>query len=152
VTALLQDGQWIEIIYKWCVHLHCQEKLIMDMNGEMCPKKTNQWAHFDATLKFYISRQRKIIKHTDAHSHFKSPSTKWWTITLAVAPTISEINKTIVQLQNRSLIIVQQKIKIGLLKDLLIRMFKIKGIIKIDDDEEDIGNKFYVDGNWCVEH
>jgi hypothetical protein len=42
--------------------------------------------------------------------------------------------------------------KIGLLKDLLIGMFKVKGIIKIDDDEEDIENKFYVDGNWCVEH
>jgi hypothetical protein len=31
-------------------------------------------------------------------------------------------------------------------------MFKIKGIIKIDDDKEDIENKFYVDDDWCVEH
>jgi hypothetical protein len=31
-------------------------------------------------------------------------------------------------------------------------MFKVKGIIKINDDEEDIENKFYVDNNWCVEH
>jgi hypothetical protein len=38
--ALPQDGQWIEVVYKWCVHLRRQEKLIMDMNGEMCPKKT----------------------------------------------------------------------------------------------------------------
>ncbi len=34
---------------------------------------------------------------------------------------------------------------------MLISMFKIKGIIKIDDSEEDIGNKFYVDDNWCIE-
>jgi len=40
-AALPQDGQWIEVIYKWCVHLRRQKKLIMDMNGEMCPKKTN---------------------------------------------------------------------------------------------------------------
>jgi hypothetical protein len=118
----------------------------------MCLKKTNQWAHLDGTLKFYISCQRKIIEHTDIHAHFESSSTKWWTITLAIVPAISEINKTVVQLQNRLFIIVQQKIKIGLLKDLLISMFKIKGIIEIDDNEEDIGNKFYVDGNWCVEH
>jgi hypothetical protein len=65
---------------------------------------------------------------------------------------ISEINKTVVQLQNRSLIIIQQKIKIELLKDLLISMFKVKGIIEINDDESNIENKFYVDGNWCVEH
>jgi len=65
---------------------------------------------------------------------------------------INEINKTIIQLQNQSFIIIQQKINIKLLKDLLINMFKVKGIIKIDDHEEHIENKFYVDGNWCVEH
>ncbi len=31
-------------------------------------------------------------------------------------------------------------------------MFKVKGIIEIDDDEEDIENKFYVNDDWCVEH
>jgi hypothetical protein len=31
-------------------------------------------------------------------------------------------------------------------------MLKIKGIIKIDDDEEDIENQFYVDDDWCIEH
>jgi hypothetical protein len=31
-------------------------------------------------------------------------------------------------------------------------MFKVKGIIEIDDHEKHIENKFYVDGNWCVEH
>jgi len=31
-------------------------------------------------------------------------------------------------------------------------MFKVKGIIKIDDDDEDIENKFYVDSDWCIEH
>jgi hypothetical protein len=31
-------------------------------------------------------------------------------------------------------------------------MFKINSIIEINDDEEDIENKFYVDGDWCVEH
>ncbi len=124
----------------------------MDMNGEMCPKKTNRWAHLNSTLKFYISHWRKIVEHTDAHVHFESPSVKWWTITLAVAPAINEINKIVVQLQNRSLIIIQQKIKIELLKDLFISMFKVKGIIEINDDEANIENKFYVDGNWCVEH
>jgi hypothetical protein len=41
MVALLQDGQWIEVVYMWCMHLCCQEKLIMDMNSEMCPKKMN---------------------------------------------------------------------------------------------------------------
>ncbi len=31
-------------------------------------------------------------------------------------------------------------------------MFKIKGIIKIDDREEDIENNFYVNNDWCIEH
>jgi len=54
-AALPQHGQWIKVDYKWCVHLRRQEKLIMDMNGEMCPKKTNQCTHLDDMLKFYIS-------------------------------------------------------------------------------------------------
>ncbi len=70
----------------------------MDMNGEMCPKKTNRWAHLDGTFKFYISRQHKIIEHMDTHAHFKSPLTKWWTIMLSVVSVINEINKTVVEL------------------------------------------------------
>jgi hypothetical protein len=100
--ALPQDGQWIKVVYKWCVHVHHQEKLIMDMNDEMCPKKTNQWAHLNNTLKFYILHWCQIVKKTDAHVHLESSSTKWWTIMLAFTLAINEINKTIVQLQNQS--------------------------------------------------
>jgi hypothetical protein len=31
-------------------------------------------------------------------------------------------------------------------------MFQVKGIIEIDDNEEDIENKLHVDGDWCIEH
>jgi len=68
----------------------------MDMNGEMCPKKTNRRVHLDSMLKFYISRWHQIVKHMDAHVHFELLSTKWWMITLIVASTISEINKIVV--------------------------------------------------------
>jgi hypothetical protein len=95
----------------------------------------NSWAHLDDTLKFYISCQRQIMEHMDAHAHFESPLTKWWMTTLVVSSMISKINKTVVQLQNRLFIIIEQKIKIELFKDLLIGMFKVKGIIKIDDNE-----------------
>jgi hypothetical protein len=68
------------------------------MNGEMCPKKMNWWAHVNGTLKFYISCRRQIIEHTDTHAHFELPSTKWWRIMLIVVSTISKINKSIVLL------------------------------------------------------
>ncbi|CAK9257744.1 unnamed protein product [Sphagnum jensenii] len=57
-----------------------------------------------------------------------------------ITPTISEINKTIVQLSNRSLNIVQQKIKIGLLKDLLINMFKVNWYVQSQSAEQDGNN------------
>jgi hypothetical protein len=82
------------------MHLRRQVKLIMDMNNEMCPKKTNWWVHLNGTLKFYISRQRKIVEHTNAHGHFELSSTKWWTIMLVVVSTIKEINKIVFQLHN----------------------------------------------------
>jgi hypothetical protein len=31
-------------------------------------------------------------------------------------------------------------------------MFKVKGIIEIDDDEENIENKFYIDNDRCFDH
>jgi hypothetical protein len=68
----------------------------MDMNGEMCPKKTNRWAHLDITLKFYILCRCQIIEHMDAHAHFESSSTKWWMIMFVVTPAINEIDKTVV--------------------------------------------------------
>ncbi len=35
---------------------------------------------------------------------------------------------------------------------MLIGIFKVKDIIEINDDEEDIENKFYVNSDWCIEH
>ncbi len=35
---------------------------------------------------------------------------------------------------------------------MLIGIFKVKGIIEINDDEKDIENKFYVNNDWCGEH
>jgi hypothetical protein len=78
------------------MHLRHQEKLIMDMNNEMCPKKMNQWAHFDGMFKFYILCRRQIVKHINAHAHFESPSTKWWMVMLIIALMINKINKTVV--------------------------------------------------------
>jgi hypothetical protein len=97
-VALLQHGQWIEVAYKWCMHLRRQEKLIMDMNSEMCPKKMNRWVHLDGMFKFYISHRRHIIEHIDAHAHFELPLTKWWTIMLIAMSTINKINKTVIHL------------------------------------------------------
>ncbi len=62
----------------------------------MCPKKTNQWVHLDNTFKFYILCRRQIVEHMDAHAHFESSSTKWWTIMLVITSAINEINKTVV--------------------------------------------------------
>ncbi len=56
----------------------------------------NRWAHLDNMLKFYISRQRKIVEHMDVHVHFKLLSTKWSMIMLIIALAINEINKTLI--------------------------------------------------------
>ncbi len=60
VVAFPQDAKWIEVLYKWCMHLCHQEKLIIDMNGDICPKKTNRWVHLDDTLS--------SVSHVDARS------------------------------------------------------------------------------------
>ncbi len=67
----------------------------------------NRWAHLDNMLKFYISHRCKIVEHTDVHVHFKSLLTKWSMIMLVIALAINEINKILIQLQNRLFIIVQ---------------------------------------------
>jgi hypothetical protein len=143
-TALLQDGDWIDYVYKWCVHLRRQDKLVIDMNGVQCPKKTNRWAHLNRTLGFYITYRRKIVEHTNAHPKFTSPTTTWWIITLALAPSVSVINNSVVKLQNQQLIIVQQKQIIDALKIDLLDMFKVVAKDNIQDAD------YYIDGDWGV--
>jgi hypothetical protein len=53
-AARPQDAEWIEYVYKWSVHLRRQDKLIIEMNGVQCPKKTNRRALLNRTLTFYV--------------------------------------------------------------------------------------------------
>jgi hypothetical protein len=149
-AALPESGQWIVFVYKWCVHLRRQDKLIIEMGGRQCPKKTNRWAHLDRTLQFFISYRRQIVLHTDAHPTFASPTPRWWVISCALAPAIAEISKVVVQLQNKALIIIQQQMKIDMLKTALIDMFSVQSIGEVDLNELD-PDQYYSEGDWIVQ-
>jgi hypothetical protein len=47
----INKGVWVKFVYTWCVYLHGQSSLIIEMNVK-CPKKTNRWVHLGRVLNF----------------------------------------------------------------------------------------------------
>jgi len=120
-------------------YLRKQSNLIIDM-GETCPKKTNRWVALGSVLKFHITRASRIIGFLDerfeqagnAAPPILTPS--WWMQTYVFAPVIAIINKTIVKLQARDLVICHQRELLVLLTKDIRDMFKVR---HIEDEEDD---------------
>ncbi|CAK9873717.1 unnamed protein product [Sphagnum jensenii] len=102
----IDNGVWVKQVYTFSVFLRAQDNLIIEMNVK-CPKKTNRWAHLGRLLNFYISYRRPLLEYTQNKQPELMSSNLWWIITYAVASAIDSINITLVQLQARSLLIVQ---------------------------------------------
>jgi hypothetical protein len=90
-------------------------------------------------LRFLTDHQPRIAKfieereadHCSAAPPHLSPS--WWTATYAIAPAIDLINTTFVQLQDRSLIIVQQRRLLEKLANDLRELFFVQIVEEVAD-------------------
>ncbi|RHY08813.1 hypothetical protein DYB36_000361 [Aphanomyces astaci] len=98
--------------------------------GVTCLKKTNRWLHLDMVVDFilkYNSRITSYIAHRPnnaARPPVLTPT--FWIITAAVTPAIAHMNRTFVELQDRSLIISQQRGFLDSMLTDLVVLFSIK--------------------------
>ena len=66
-----------------------------------------------------------MVNYAADHQKFVPPSPFWWIMTYAASPAISSVNKTIVVLQNKAILIAQQYEHIVNLIGSLVAMFSI---------------------------
>jgi hypothetical protein len=74
-----------------------------------CPKKTNRWVHLGRLLKFFQQYWCQLITSMIEKRPVDAPSSIWWVITYSIAPTVNAVNVTFIMLQDRSLLLMQQK-------------------------------------------
>lgn len=135
-TEAVDHGAWAKTVYMTSTYLRRQSNLIADM-GVTCPKKTNRWAHLALVLQFLTDHQPRIAKfieergadHGSATPPHLSPA--WWTVTYAIAPAIDLINTTFVQLQDRSLVLIQQRCLVENLANNLRELFSVQIIEEV---------------------
>jgi len=155
-TEAIDQGEWIDVVYKLSVYLRAQSNLILSM-GVTCPKKTNRWLHLGMVVDFLLKYNARITSYiADRPANAARPpvlTSTFWVITAAVAPAIARMNRTFVELQDRSLIISQQR---GFLESMmadLVVLFSIKhartdaaGMAELRVDQ------LYKEDEWWVEY
>ena len=76
-------------------------------------------------LTFFITYRRRLVNYAADHQKFVPPSPFWWIMTYAASLAVSGVNKTIVVLQDKALLIAQQDEHIVNLIGSLVAMFSI---------------------------
>ncbi|ETV65440.1 hypothetical protein H257_17835 [Aphanomyces astaci] len=154
-TEAIDQGEWIEIVYKLSVYLRAQSNLILCM-GVTCPKKTNRWLHLGMVVDFILKYNSRITSYIADRPNNAArppmPTPTFWVITAAVNPAIARMNRTFVELQERSLIISQQRGFLDSMLTDLVVLFSIKdartnaaGMDQLRADE------FYKEEEWWVD-
>ena len=118
------QGEWVAKAHMFSVFLRAQNCLITEMNFK-CPKLTSRWVQYGIVMIFFITYRRRLVNYAADHQKFVPPSPFWWIMTYAASPAISSVNKTIVVLQNKVLLIAQQDEHIVNLIGPLVTMFSI---------------------------
>ena len=90
-----------------------------------CPKLTTRWVQYGIALIFFITYRRRLVNYAADHQKFVPPSPFRWIMTYDASPAIGSLNKTIVVLQNKVLLIAQQDEHIVNLIGSLVAMFSI---------------------------
>uniref|UniRef100_M4BUY5 Uncharacterized protein n=1 Tax=Hyaloperonospora arabidopsidis (strain Emoy2) TaxID=559515 RepID=M4BUY5_HYAAE len=89
-----------------------------------CLNLTTRWVQYGVVLIFFITYRRRLVNYAADHQKFVLPSPFWWIMTYAASLAVSGVNKTIVVLQDKALLIAQQEHIVNLIGS-LVAMFSI---------------------------
>uniref|UniRef100_M4BQY7 DUF4371 domain-containing protein n=1 Tax=Hyaloperonospora arabidopsidis (strain Emoy2) TaxID=559515 RepID=M4BQY7_HYAAE len=123
-SANVFHSEWVAKAHAFSVFLRAQNSLITEMNVK-CPKLTFRWVQYGIVLIFFITHRRRMVNYAADHQKFVPPSPFWWIMTYAASPAISSVNKTVVVLQNKAILIAQQYEHIVNLIGSLVAIFSI---------------------------
>jgi hypothetical protein len=146
----LDGGRWLKSIYTLSVYLRAQLNLITEM-GVQCPKKTNRWVHLGFVIELLIKYEIRIVRYIaeknaaprGSHAAILPVLTPtMWLIAHGVSPVIRRISITFVELQDRSLLICQQRQHMAKLVADLVDGFGVKSV-QIDAEYRDLAPRDY---------
>src|SRR5258708_29500451 len=101
-------------------------------------------------INWMLIRRRPILQHVANKRPVQAPSNRWWVLTAAIEPILSECNVTLVKLQSPNLIIVQQAAKI---ENLIVALSAVMSAELVDVNEayKEMEETDYVkEGQWWI--
>ncbi|RHY01598.1 hypothetical protein DYB25_012879 [Aphanomyces astaci] len=154
-TEAIEQGEWIEIVYKISVYLRAQSNLILSM-AVTCPMETNRWLHLGMAVDFILKYNSRITFYIADRPNNAArppmPTPTFWVITATVNPAIARMNRTFVELQERSLIISQQHGFLDSMLTDLVVLFSIKNACTdVADMDQLRADNFYKEEEWWVD-
>ncbi|RHY20099.1 hypothetical protein DYB32_010111 [Aphanomyces invadans] len=148
-------GAWVKKTYEVTVYLRRQSNLITEM-GVTSPKKTNRWIALGSVLKFDIAHEPRIttfFAERAAEGNMAQPpvlTSTWWILVHALSPAIELITETFVKLQQRDLVLCQQRKLFVVLADEIADLFKVCRIADCEGDFDDLPVNTYVQRNQSI--
>ncbi|ETW07418.1 hypothetical protein H310_01941 [Aphanomyces invadans] len=151
----IDGGAWVKKTYEVTVYLRRQSNLIT----EMCvtsPKKTNRWIALGSVLKFDIAHEPRIttfFAERAAEGNSAQPhvlTSTWWILVHALSPAIELIAETFVNLQQRDLVLCQQRKLFVVLADEIADLFKVCRIAYCEGDFDDLPVNTYMQRNQSI--
>ena len=99
----------VHILYGLTNHLRYQQNLITDMQSK-CPKATTtRWTALGYTCKWLLEYRVTILQYIAEDDPNHSPPSWWWVVIAGVSAISEQVNITFIKLQERNLLISQQR-------------------------------------------
>ncbi|ETW06964.1 hypothetical protein H310_03067 [Aphanomyces invadans] len=124
--------------------------------GVTSPKKTNRWIALGSVLKYDIAHEPRIttfFAERAAEGKSAQPpvlTSTWWILVHALSPAVELITETFVKLQQRDLVLCQQRKLFVVLADEIADLFKVSRIADCEGDFVDLPDNTYAQRNQSI--
>ncbi|RHY22233.1 hypothetical protein DYB32_009561 [Aphanomyces invadans] len=119
-------------------------------------KKTNRWIALGSVLKYDIAHEPRIttfFAERAAEGKSAQPpvlTSTWWILVHALSPAVELITETFVKLQQRDLVLCQQRKLFVVLADEIADLFKVSRIADCEGDFVDLPDNTYAQRNQSI--
>ena len=146
----LLDGEFNGILHRLTNHLRYQQNLITDMQSK-CPKATTtRWTALGYTCKWLLEHRVTILQYIAEDDPNHAPPSWWWVVMAGVSAISEQVNITFIKLQERNLLISQQRQELDNLATIICTQIVVEG--SFTEVELNAVNKttHITYSRWCI--
>ncbi|KAI9920777.1 hypothetical protein PsorP6_000027 [Peronosclerospora sorghi] len=146
----LLGGEFISIVNKIAHSLHKQENLIREM-GSKCPKITTRWISLGSWSQWKLQHYEQLNTFFSSGRPDQIRPHEWyWPIVAAVFALFETVNSTMRALQNRNILMNQQRMEICSIIDRIKKMTEVEG--PLTDEELRAKHDTEFIGDWTISY